>query len=381
MKKIIFCADGTWNDPEQDDDKDGVADCTNVYKLYMALAGERSDHSDEPEKEQEKTVVKNGQPVQIAKYIHGVGSSSNPVKRVIGGTFGAGLIARIVRGYTFVSRNYDAGDDIVITGFSRGAYTARALGGLIASQGLLAKRLTENREKAYQCGAQAWYQYRYRKSAEKPGFLQKLGEIAADFKAYRTRDDLKPGDFVPVDRIKAVAVWDTVGSLGVPKYAAGGERVDPYRFADSVLSTKVELGLHAVALDEQREDFPPSLWTDAANVEQVVFAGAHSDVGGGYPAAESGLANIALGWIAGKLKDAGVEFGDGAFAAHVEDFKGCAHKPWLHGAFAVRRKVLRELAGKGLRAHKSVKDRIAAGPVLHGPGEAASPYAPAHWRD
>ena len=159
-KNIIFCADGTWNNPNQDNDGDEIADPTNVYKLFLCLDGMDSPTALLTANEQEKELASNGLTLQIAKYIHGVGDSRNPIGRIIGGAFGAGVISRIVRGYTFISRNYEPGARIFIVGFSRGAYTARALGGLIASEGVLAAPLTVDKEQAYRAGAEAWYQYR-----------------------------------------------------------------------------------------------------------------------------------------------------------------------------------------------------------------------------
>ena len=105
-------------------------------------------------------MITDGQTQQIAKYLHGVGDSRNPIIKLLGGAFGVGVIARVVRGYTFISRNYVPGANIIIVGFSRGAYTARALAGLIVSQGLLAASLTQDKELAYRRGAEAWYRYR-----------------------------------------------------------------------------------------------------------------------------------------------------------------------------------------------------------------------------
>src|SRR5262245_14011041 len=151
-KQIIFCADGTWNGPpdhpstsdidgtrQTDSDiSDGV---TNVVKLFANLDGQVTAPTQALQNETEKELKdRGGAQLQISKYIHGVGDSKNPVLRVLGGVFGAGVIARIVRGYTFISRNYVAGDSIHILGFSRGAYTARALAGMIATVGLLNPR-------------------------------------------------------------------------------------------------------------------------------------------------------------------------------------------------------------------------------------------------
>jgi len=110
-KRIVFCADGTWNSPDQDEDDDRSSDPTNVYKLFAGLSGSpAADDADE----QERMLFEGGRLVQVAKYLHGVGDLSNPVRKVVGGVFGAGILSRIVRGYTFVSRHYRPGDDIVL---------------------------------------------------------------------------------------------------------------------------------------------------------------------------------------------------------------------------------------------------------------------------
>src|SRR5262245_17603187 len=159
-KNIVFCADGTWNSPSQDEDSDETADPTNVYKLFFCLAGADLPDTLLTANEQEKEFVNNDATLQVSKYIHGVGDSRNPIRRLMGGTFGAGMISRIVRGYTFISRNYEPGAKIFIVGFSRGAYTARALGGLIASQGVLAPPLPQAKELASRSRPADWSQDR-----------------------------------------------------------------------------------------------------------------------------------------------------------------------------------------------------------------------------
>jgi tetratricopeptide (TPR) repeat protein len=137
-KNILFCADGTWNGPGEPDSDDKTAIPTNVFKLFLNLDGRDTADTYLLEKEQERVLTAaDGTMVQHAKYLHGVGDSDNLLVKAFGGALGAGLITRIVRGYTYVSRNYVAGDTIFIVGFSRGAYTARALAGLIATKGLL----------------------------------------------------------------------------------------------------------------------------------------------------------------------------------------------------------------------------------------------------
>lgn len=379
-KNIVFCADGTWNGPDQDDDGDRRPDVTNVYKLLLGLAGALRADSIRDADEQEKELVEGGQAVQVAKYIHGVGDSRNPIVKLIGGAFGSGIIARIVRGYTFISRNYEIGDAIVIVGFSRGAYTARALAGLIASQGLLAKQLTADKTEAYRSGAQVWYRYRKQASAAKVGFLERLVEATANLPAFLSREEIKDSQLVAVDKIKAVAVWDTVGAMGLPHYIKD-ERTDAFRFTDTRLSPKVEKGFHAVALDEQRKDFTPTLWDAAASVTQTAFPGAHADVGGGYPTNDnqSGLSDIALGWMVDRLESVGVRFSRPVFSPFAPDPKGTAHKPWQHPPFNLPGEAaVRNLKGSGIQEHPSIQGRIDAGPVVAEPGEAPAPYKPSN---
>lgn len=377
-KNIIFCADGTWNNPNEDENADHCADPTNVYKLFTWLGGALSLDSLLNADEQEKTLAEGTTIQQFSKYIHGVGDSRNPINRLLGGAFGAGVVARVVRGYTFISRNYEPGVNIFIVGFSRGAYTARALAGLIASQGVLAPEITKDKELAYRRGAEAWYRYR-KATISNPFSLAHLAEIAADLPAFISQGALKEGDLVPVERISAVAVWDTVGAMGFPTYVARDKRVDAFKFADTKLSDKVVRGFHAVALDERRNDFVPTLWDPARNVTQVLFPGAHCDVGGGYPMInnESGLSDGALKWMIDQLTGAGVLFSSTQAYLIKPDPAGPAHKPWAHLPWTLPGVSLgpRNFP-KGLPEDPSIAARIAAGNVVSEPGENSGPYQP-----
>jgi uncharacterized protein (DUF2235 family) len=376
-KHIVFCADGTWNNPNEDQNQDQTADPTNVYKLFVGLAGTLDAGSMLLADEQEKTLTEGGAPTQVAKYLHGVGDSRNPILKLMGGAFGSGIISRIVRGYTFISRHYAAGDLISIVGFSRGAYTARALAGLIASQGLLRTELTADKEQAYRSGAQAWYRYR-RAALRNPFNLASLSEIVADLPAFLSQGSLQDGDLLPVPALNAVGVWDTVGAMGIPIYASGG-RQDVFRFADTKLSDKVLNGFHAVALDERRDDFVPTLWEPADRIVQVLFPGAHADVGGGYPASnsESGLSDGALQWMAQRLDEAGLRFQAGWMDRIYPDPTGFAHQPWAHLPWTLPGVALGPRTfPAGMAVHPSVAARKAAGAVVAEPGAAAAPYAP-----
>ncbi len=158
--------------------------------------------------------------------------------------------------------------------------------------------------------------------------------------------------------IKSVAVWDTVGSMGVPNYVRGS-RKDFFSFVDTKLSPAVERGFHAMALDERRRDFPVTRWDKDKRVEQVWFIGAHSDVGGGYAARESGLSDIALDWMMQKLAGVGVLFATPPvrvldLTRYGQDF----HAPWKKPPFNLGAKARTPKAGDVF--HPSVTQRWAA---------------------
>ena len=353
-KNIAFFSDGTWNGPGQDDNNDGVPDPTNVFHLFDHLAGADTPETKLLQDEQEQVALaEDGSPAQVSKYLHGVGDSRNAIRKILGGTFGAGVINRIVRGYTFISRSYEPGDAIYLAGFSRGAYTARALGGMICSVGLLdAQRFDglQDHEEAYRLGIAAWT--RYREAAGKRGsFLE--------YVKYRSDAQLAYGDLLPDVTIRAVGVWDTVGALGIPDYTAGEGRADVFQFADTKLNPKVEYGFHAVSMDERRGDFVPTLWDARAGVSEVWFAGAHADVGGGY--AERHLSDIALLWMAEKLQEAGLLIRPGFADTLTPDPHGACHAPWDELPWRRLPFVPRTLP-QGAVLHESVERRRATNP-------------------
>jgi uncharacterized protein (DUF2235 family) len=369
-KNIVFCADGTWNGPNsKDDDNDGIPDTTNVWKLFCTLAGNPKQDSVLLASEQE--IEEPGPNGQVAKYLHGVGDSRNIAIKLLGGVFGDGLIARIVRGYTYISRNYEPGDAIFLIGFSRGAYTARALGGMIADVGVLnrANYDPDNKEQAYELGIKQWRRHRETRIAAR----QNAGGLAGLFSSLVRHlplfasDPPQPNETLPVDMIRAIGVWDTVGSLGIPLYlGANGSDVDVFRFADTALNNKVQFGVHAISLDEQRADFTPTFWDQRDGVTQALFVGAHSDVGGGYPVAESGLSDIACDWMLRRLSDQAV-----GLRVKPEpwpfkpDFFGASHEPWAVPPFSLLPKGPRTPIPfpQDVGAHVSIAHRMGIDPV------------------
>ncbi len=351
-KNIVFCADGTWNGLGASDGPHLAADATNVLRFFASLAGDVTPGSLRLQDEQEKLCTDaDGNALQVAKYLHGVGDSRNAIFRLLGGVFGEGFIERIVRGYTFVSRHYQAGDRIYLVGFSRGAYTARALGGMIAKMGLLpadaatAPDGTWDAELAYKLGVGVWT--RYRRAAGKMSTL--LGYLE-EFKG----ESIEPSTLVDAP-IAAIGVWDTVGSLGIPlENPADRQRIDVFAFADTQLSAKVERGFHAIAIDEQRGDFEPTFWDARDGVEQRWFCGAHADVGGGYPSLE--FCGVSLDWMLDRLGTSGLVVSSQYAPTAALPF-GPFHTPYAEAPFNVRPHRPRVIP-PGALFHPSVQARL-----------------------
>ena len=371
-KNIVFCADGTWNHPS-DPETDDSAHPSNVFKLFVKLEGKDDPGSTRLANEQEKTLTApDGSTVQVAKYLHGVGDSNNFLVRVLGGGFGEGLITRIVRGYTFVSRNYQPGDKIYLVGFSRGAYIARALAGLISAKGLLSPDIaTEDaKTEAYRRGSAVWYAWRQEVVGDDA--LPRLQELVRDLPHFLVE---APGaaDLVRAP-IEAVAVWDTVGAYGIPEFDEHGAAVDSFRFADTKLSDNVKSGRHAVSVDEQRINFTPTLWDrDPDRIVQVLFPGGHADVGGGYVITESGLSDCALKWMTRELKGLGVKIGAPVIPEEPNPC-GTGHEEWTKPPWPLIGNRLRNIPdAPDLALSEAVLLRLSAAAGL-----LPAPYAPAN---
>jgi hypothetical protein len=272
MSNIIVCCDGTWNTPEQD--AAGVPVPTNVVRIFNALADVDADG------------------VEQEKYYHpGVGTDGSWWHKLAGGAAGVGLDKNIMSAYRWLGAHLRPDDRIFLFGFSRGAYTVRSLAGLITTCGLL--DLTGLSEQETWKRVAIVYQKGYRKRKPRE-------QWAGDWAFHRTG---KPTEAVT---IFFLGVWDTVGALGVPDDMSILNLLDDrknYAFHDTTLSDQVEHARHAVAIDEMRASFSPTLWTQIHSrptVKQLWFPGVHCDVGGGYP--EKGLSDGALEWM---IKEAG----------------------------------------------------------------------------
>ena len=231
------------------------------------------------------------------------------------GMTGRGLGRNIESAYHWLSEQYTPDDEIFIVGFSRGAFTARSLVGMLHHCGLLTpvNATWPLVEEAFGC-----YRLAPAKQSQKDAFRQKY---------------CHPRDV----RIKFVGVWDTVGSLGIP----GGLDwfhlfAGRFRFHDTSLSPLVDHACQALAIDEMRMNFQPTLWTahDAAHPDcrQQWFAGGHGDVGGGYK--ETGLSDVALQWMIDNAAGCGAVFAPSMLKQIAPNYRGIVHDS-LQGVFKV----------------------------------------------
>lgn len=271
-RNLVVCCDGTWNSPTQKDR--GRVVPSNVVKLARAVVPPDA---------------------KLVYYDPGIGTGGL-IDKWTGGALGMGLTRNIKEAYNWIAETYQNGDRLFLFGFSRGAYTVRSLAGLIGLCGLTPAGNRTAADRAYD---------HYRAASSEKGRA-----AAAAFKAQQ-RDVT----------IHFIGVWDTVGALGVPalsrygllrkviRRAAKGSAL-AHGFHDMKLGAGVSHAYHAVAIDERRGPFEPSLWekgeeSTEQQVEQAWFAGAQCGVGGGY--VDAGLSDHAFMWLAAKALAAGLE--------------------------------------------------------------------------
>lgn len=266
MKRTVICFDGTWNKPADEALADGQRVETNVRRFYQSIRDRGADGAK-----------------QVKWYDDGVGTQW--YDRYVGGAIGTGLELNIIQGYEFLAKDYEEGDEVYVIGFSRGAYTARSLVGMIRNCGLIQPRHLAPR-------------------------------AAMAYGIYRTRDDKADSltarwfrsAFSREIKIKYIGVWDTVGALGIPVDVLKDVNMQFYEFHDTRLCNIVENAYHAVAIDEHRQDYDVCLWkpetAPAQTLEQRWFVGAHCDVGGGYSSRQ--LSDMTLRWMQDKASALGL---------------------------------------------------------------------------
>ncbi len=253
-KNVVLCCDGTANEF-------GVTN-TNVVHLFSMLIHDPA--------------------IQVTYYHPGLGTMGAPgawtrvsqrVSQLLGQAIGRGLKDDVRDAYVFLMQNYEPGDRVFLFGFSRGAYTARVVAGMLHMYGLIRQ------------GNEPLALYAVRMLTKHPD--DNTFRVAAAFKATFSRE-------CP---IHFVGVWDTVNSVGW--------FWDPVKIPYEANNPDIAIGRHAVAIDERRAFFRTNLWRpqDAKaphgprDLKQVWFPGVHCDVGGGYPEVESGLSKVALKWM------------------------------------------------------------------------------------
>ena len=302
MKRLVLFLDGTWNDP---------SDTTNVTRLRKALAAADAAGVE-----------------QLPYYAEGVGNKF--LERFRGGVFGFGLSKKIRDAYEWLAKNYEDGDEIFVFGFSRGAFTARSLAGVVAKRGLL----------------------------DEPGKTMTVDELFDSYRKSKTRKLADGARWVP---IKFIGVFDTVGTLGMPAGPIRTKltRVGQY-FHNTNPSVQYHHMYHALAIDEHRPPYAATLWTQYVRhgnaptplqkhqtVEQRWFIGAHTDVGGG--AKSAGLPLLPAVWMQQCAAGHDLAFSEQLVAganAHVEPVTDSFGK-FLFGLYKLVRRNRRYFRGVG----------------------------------
>jgi uncharacterized protein (DUF2235 family) len=287
-KNIVLFIDGTWN--KAIDGEDGE---TNVHKLCTAAATNAGPSS-----------LTAGVPVarpgsrQVVHYLEGVGTGAI-FDRTGGGITGFGTAHRIREAYLFLALNYEAGDSVYLFGFSRGAFAVRALAGFVGLVGLLFREEASwiDVEKAYKL-----YEKKIRGDSSYMSALVQRLKI----------DEGRAAEVQPIP-IHFIGVWDTVRKLGAQVGSMDLTRRWTGHHDHTDVPEHITHVRHALALHELRPEFEPTLWEGTTlpgqSLQQVWFAGAHSDVGGGYRATE--LSNVALNWMAREASAHGLDLPNG----------------------------------------------------------------------
>ncbi|KAF7856153.1 uncharacterized protein EAF02_011412 [Botrytis sinoallii] len=312
-KRIVLCCDGTWMDSDDGFTKPTLIPYkptgtlqtpSNVTRLSRCLRRYGPDGTH-----------------QIIYYHSGVGTGSSMLDTLSGGMLGTGISENIREVYSFIAANYTPGDEIILVGFSRGAFTARSVAGMISDIGLLTRYGMSNFYAIFKD------QENFRNANYKDIFpdipFPNKPKDGDEYKKRLVEQNLTRvydpnGSRI---RVHAVAVWDTVGSLGIPNIALLAKLGLPhstkeYKFHDTNLSGYIRHAFQALALDEHRRPFSPAVWEirdfedEPTDLRQVWFPGSHANVGGGYDDQE--IANITLAWMMDQLASIGVSFHEDA---------------------------------------------------------------------
>lgn len=309
-KRLVFCFDGTWNRLSADVP-------TNVAKIAQMV----------------QPLTDGGIP-QIVYYDEGVGTNTWRGRRIWEGATGKGLMDKLRSAYRFLIFNYEPGDQIFAFGFSRGAFTARSFLGFIRHAGILDVVSANKIDKAIELYRKAPAGETGKESGQAMRFrLKYCRSVCVSEKDREFRWRVEPesdGKDLPLLDLRYLGIWDTVSALGVPSFLPGAKWVNnKYGFHDAVLTSKITMARHAIALDELRPTFRhvpfghgkiTELNNRAASVRgrpyaewelpymEKWFPGVHGAVGGG--GARRGLSDWAMAWVLTGAKRAGLELRD-----------------------------------------------------------------------
>jgi len=340
MKRIIICADGTWNRPEKNIKKDFP---TNVLKLARAISPESKDGVE-----------------QVVFYDWGLGSYND---KFSAGTFGKGINKNIKDCYRFIVQNYSLGDELYFFGFSRGAYTVRSLAGLLNNCGILRNERANLINKAFRMYKSPDIHPRDDTSKE----FRDNHSVKAELDGMSVQERKKYSD-EGQPKIHFIGVWDTVGALGIP-FSVLGFLNEKHMFHDKKIGPNMRYARHALAIDEKRDDFQPTIWKQRSGVdiEQVWFAGVHSDVGGGYKPDDGDVvtADYPLKWISEEAVKKGL-----ILSGHLASRLKTSATATVHNS----KRGIYKIAGTHVRTvlsyldiHHSVKERWDADPDYRPP--------------
>ena len=329
-KNIVILSDGSGNDPAKDDP-------TNVVRLLGML------------EEGDDQIVWYDAGVGTAGSTSGLTAVGRLFGRIGGAALGFGLKKNVLEAYTFLMYNHEPGDRIYLFGFSRGAYSARALAGLLYQVGLL-RRGQENMM-PYALKLFWWRVGRVSKERKK----ERMHKSAQKFSEHFSRRDFQRGNR---ENVRYVGLWDTVKAMGYLRPNISLPDTNKMDMAPSLA--------HAVSIDERRWLFMPKLIApdaegfESGGFKEVWFAGVHSDVGGTF--GKGGLADITLGWIVADAAANGLKIEADEFAEfrpenqQADLAEGAVHDNaswWKLFRAGYRRKIR-----PGAVIHESVKVRM-----------------------
>jgi len=277
-KNIVIFSDGTGAEG-------GEGYNTNVYKLF--------------------NMIEDRTPRQVAFYDPGIGTDRRKVSGMI---TGRGFSENICQCYKYIFENFEAGDRLFLLGFSRGAATVRSLSSFIHYFGILPRFRPDLIRKAY-----------------------KIYRVSANNQRKRKAEEFVRRHHTMWARVKLLGCYDTVAALGLPFKTASvilnSIPVWRHRFHNFTLSESVEHACHALAIDDERKTFLPVLWETETKpyqtIDQVWFAGNHSDIGGGYE--DQGLSDVPLVWLTQKAVSYGLLIYPGHKVKISEDANGPMH--------------------------------------------------------